>query len=129
MIEGARQSSAEEIEPARSDRAFYQLPCRKKLVVMLGGPTMNLFIATVLFTIALVGVGVADADDHGLDAVADCVLTAAVGAECAATDPHEPGGGGRPAGRRRRGRDRRSAGRRLGRQPVDQIRALGWPSR
>ena len=37
MIEGARQSSAAEIQAGEEHRAFYQLPVRRKLVVMLGG--------------------------------------------------------------------------------------------
>jgi membrane-associated protease RseP (regulator of RpoE activity) len=57
MIDDARRSSLEEIAPADVDRVFYRLPVRRKLVVMLGGPVMNLVIAAVLFTAALVGMG------------------------------------------------------------------------
>ena len=42
----------------RSDRVFYRLPVPQALVVMLGGPTMNLLLAFVLFAIVLVGIGV-----------------------------------------------------------------------
>jgi membrane-associated protease RseP (regulator of RpoE activity) len=57
MVDDARRQSAQEIEPGDEDRAFYRLPVRKRVVVMLGGPTMNLILAFVLFGIVLVGIG------------------------------------------------------------------------
>ena len=58
MIEDARSQAQEEIftEDDRR-RAFYQLSVPKKLVIMLGGPVMNLILAFVLFTVLLVGLG------------------------------------------------------------------------
>lgn len=88
MIEGARQQSAAEIPAGEEHRAFYELPVRKKLVVMLGGPTMNLLIAIVLFTIALVGVGVAEPIPT-VSGVADCVPTAET-VECEPGDVASP---------------------------------------
>ena len=40
----------EEVQPGDEDRVFYQLSVPKKVIVMLGGPTMNLLIAVVLLT-------------------------------------------------------------------------------
>ncbi|MDO9484651.1 MAG: site-2 protease family protein [Actinomycetota bacterium] len=57
MIADARQQSLEEVGPQDQDRVFYRLPVRKRVMVMLGGPTMNLIFATVLFSILLVGIG------------------------------------------------------------------------
>jgi membrane-associated protease RseP (regulator of RpoE activity) len=57
MVDDARRTSLEEVAPADVDRVFYKLPVRRKIVVMLGGPVMNLVIAAFLFTIALVGFG------------------------------------------------------------------------
>lgn len=57
MVDDARRQSAEEIAPGEESRAFYRLPVRKRVVVMLGGPTMNLLFAFVLFAIVLVGIG------------------------------------------------------------------------
>lgn len=57
MIADARQQSLEEVGPDDESRVFYRLPVRKRVVVMLGGPTMNLILATVLFSIVLVGIG------------------------------------------------------------------------
>ena len=57
MVDDARRQSAEEIGPGEESRAFYRLPVRKRIVIMLGGPTMNLLFAFVLFAIVLVGIG------------------------------------------------------------------------
>lgn len=57
MIDEARRASFEEVGPADADRVFYKLPVRKRIVVMLGGPTMNLLLAFVLFAVVLVGIG------------------------------------------------------------------------
>lgn len=57
MIANARQASLEEIEEGDEDRVFYRLPVRKRIVIMLGGPSMNLIFAFILFAIMLVGIG------------------------------------------------------------------------
>lgn len=88
MIEDARRSSAEEVAAGEEHRAFYQLPVRHKLIIMLGGPTMNLIIAIVLFTLALAVVGVAQPVPK-VSAVADCVLSPSA-TECTAADASSP---------------------------------------
>ena len=57
MIADARKQSLDDVGPADANRVYYKLPVRKKIVVMLGGPVMNLLFAFVLFTIMLVGIG------------------------------------------------------------------------
>lgn len=57
LVDDARRQSAAEISPGDEDRVFYRLPVRKRIVVMLGGPTMNLLLAFVLFAVVLVGIG------------------------------------------------------------------------
>jgi len=57
MVADARKASVEEIEPGDENRVFYKLPVRKRVTIMLGGPTMNLLLAFVLFAIMLVGIG------------------------------------------------------------------------
>jgi len=57
MIADARRASVEEIEPGDENRVFYKLPVGKRVTIMLGGPTMNLLLAFVLFAIMLVGIG------------------------------------------------------------------------
>lgn len=53
MVDQARADSMEEIQPGDEDRVFYKLSPGKKIVIMLGGPLMNLVIATVLITGAI----------------------------------------------------------------------------
>ncbi|MCA5893232.1 site-2 protease family protein [Isoptericola sp. NEAU-Y5] len=57
VIADARDASTSEIRPGEEHRAFYRLSTPKKLVVMLGGPVMNLVIAVVLMFVVLVGIG------------------------------------------------------------------------
>ncbi len=60
-VEQARAQSAAEIEEAQAKGAtgtpFYNLSTPKKLVVMLGGPFMNLVLAFILTAVVLVGIG------------------------------------------------------------------------
>lgn len=88
----AREASAEEIPPGEDDRAFYRLSTPKKLVVMLGGPVMNLVIAAVLLAIAYAGIGVPGATTT-LSSVSQCVLPADAPADqqCTSGDPAAPG--------------------------------------
>jgi membrane-associated protease RseP (regulator of RpoE activity) len=65
----------EEVTPDAADRVFYKLPVRKRIVIMLGGPTMNLFLAFVLFTIVLCGIGL-QAPSTAVGAVVPCMPTA-----------------------------------------------------
>ncbi len=57
LIDEAREESAREIGPGDENRVFYKLSVPKKLVVMLGGPTMNLALATGLLAVAVSGIG------------------------------------------------------------------------
>jgi membrane-associated protease RseP (regulator of RpoE activity) len=50
MVDQARADSMEEVRPGDEDRVFYKLSPGKKIVIMLGGPLMNLVIAAVLLT-------------------------------------------------------------------------------
>ncbi len=76
MSAEARDASAEEIRPGEDHRAFYRLSVPKKLVVMFGGPVMNLVLATVLLGIAMVGIGLPTSTTT-VSSVADCILTSA----------------------------------------------------
>ncbi|WP_460627275.1 M50 family metallopeptidase [Intrasporangium mesophilum] len=50
MVDQARADSMEEVQPGDEDRVFYKLSPGKKIIIMLGGPVMNLIIAFVLLT-------------------------------------------------------------------------------
>jgi membrane-associated protease RseP (regulator of RpoE activity) len=56
-VEDFRQVSRAEVAPGDEDRQFYRLTPGKKMIVMLGGPTMNLLIFLVLFTVLLISLG------------------------------------------------------------------------
>ena len=77
MINDARQQSVLEIEPGDESRAFYRLPVRKRVVIMLGGPFMNLALAFVLFAIVLVGIGIPEPSMQ-VRSVAACTPAAAL---------------------------------------------------
>ncbi len=50
LISDARAAEWELVKPEDSDRLFYKLPWWQKVVVMAGGPTVNILIAFFLFT-------------------------------------------------------------------------------
>ncbi|MEY2990324.1 MAG: hypothetical protein RLZZ163_1240 [Actinomycetota bacterium] len=76
MVAQARQQSLEEIRPGDENRVFYKLPVRKRVVIMLGGPFMNLFLAFVLFGIVLVGIGL-PAPTSAVNSIVPCTPTVA----------------------------------------------------
>lgn len=88
MTSAAREASAEEILPGQESRAFYRLSAPKKVVVMLGGPVMNLVIAFVLTLVALTAIGV-QTPTTTVGTVPACVPTSADGS-CDAGDPASP---------------------------------------
>jgi len=91
LVQDARTASADTISPGDENRTFYRLPVFKRVVIMLGGPLMNLLIAIVLYAIVLVGFGVAQ-QSTTIGSVSECVLPAtSERQECAATDQEAPG--------------------------------------
>lgn len=72
LVQSARDVSLEEIRPGEEHRAFYHLSVPKKVIVMMGGPLMNLLIAAVLLTITQVGFGSVEATTT-LSSVAPCL--------------------------------------------------------
>ncbi len=53
----ARSLAHEEVGPGDENRVFYRLPVWKKIIIMLGGPFMNLLIGVVLTGVLLMGFG------------------------------------------------------------------------
>ena len=88
MAQDARDASAEEILPGEEHRAFYRLSAGKKVVVMLGGPFMNLLIALVLMGVLVMGVGSVQPTTT-VERVVPCVPATTAG-ECAAGDQQSP---------------------------------------
>jgi membrane-associated protease RseP (regulator of RpoE activity) len=94
LADEARQLSLEEIKPGDEDRVFYKLSVPKKLVIMMGGPVMNLLIAVVLLggLVTLYGMPVAK-EGALVAAVSECVVPASEAATktaCAPSDPKTP---------------------------------------
>lgn len=91
MVQDARDSSAESITPGDEHRAFYLLPVWKRIIVMFGGPFMNLLLAIVLFGILLMGFGVAQPSTT-IGSVSECALPATSERQtCESGDPAAPG--------------------------------------
>ena len=89
MVQDARDANAETID-GDDDRTFYRLATWKRVIIMLGGPLMNLLLAIVLFTIVFSGFGVQQASTT-LASVSACVQPAgSTATECAADDPVAP---------------------------------------
>lgn len=57
LAEEARQASFEELGEGDQDKAFYLLTPGKKMIVMFGGPAMNLFLAIIFFSVTILGFG------------------------------------------------------------------------
>ena len=90
MVDDARQASAETIEAGEDHRTFYRLPVWKKIVIMLGGPFMNLVLAFVFFGIVLVGFGLPQ-NSTTIGSVSQCLLPASSTAtSCGSDDPAAP---------------------------------------
>ncbi len=93
LMDQARQDSMEEVQPGDEDRVFYKLSVPKKLVIMLGGPTMNLLIAVVLLTVVATTYGMRELTPQ-ISSVSQCVTVQTVGATapvaCKAGDPVAP---------------------------------------
>lgn len=93
MARDARNASKEEIGPGDEDRVFYRKAWWKKLIVMLGGPAMNVVLAIVLAGGVLMTFGNPDKPVYSpvVNTVSECVKEASEqGADCAADDPVAP---------------------------------------
>lgn len=74
LIHNARQQSLEEVTPEDENRVFYKLPPWKRIIIMMGGPVMNLVLAGLLFTVVIAGIGIAKPTLQ-VDRVLPCVPT------------------------------------------------------
>jgi len=91
LVQDARDNSAGTVGEGEEDRSFYRLPVWKRVVIMSGGPFMNLVIAVILFAVVLMGFGIAQSTTT-IGSVSQCVLPAtSTQTTCAADDPVSPG--------------------------------------
>ena len=90
LIQDARSANDETIADGAEDRVFYRLPVWKRVVVMLGGPVMNLVLAIVIFTVLLSGIGLQQGTTT-IASVTECVVPAgSTQTECTPDDPESP---------------------------------------
>jgi membrane-associated protease RseP (regulator of RpoE activity) len=92
MVQDARAANDETLAGGDDDRVFYKLPVWKRVIIMLGGPVMNLLFAIVLFAILLTGIGVQTATTT-VSALSECVPQTSA-SECAPGDPAPPAAAG-----------------------------------
>ena len=91
LVQDARTASADTVVAGEEQRTFYLLPIWKRIVIMLGGPTMNLVIGIVLYGVVLSGFGIPQ-QSTTIGSVSACVLPAtSERQECEASDPEAPG--------------------------------------
>lgn len=89
MVQDARDANDETIGDD-DDRVFYKLPTYKRVIIMLGGPLMNLLFAGVLFTVILSGIGIQQSSNT-IATINECVIPASsTQTECTPSDPASP---------------------------------------
>jgi membrane-associated protease RseP (regulator of RpoE activity) len=91
LIEQARAEARAEVGPGDEGRQFYQRPIWQRMIVMLGGPSMNLVLAVLLMGGVVVGYGLPE-ETTTVGSVSKCVLpvNAPDGATCSAKDRVAP---------------------------------------
>ena len=109
LVDQARADSLEEVRPGDEDRVFYKLAWWKKVIVMMGGPLMNLLIAAVLLTGTITLYGLPQVVPT-IGAVSTCVPTAVP----TLANPAPACGPGDPL----------SPSRKSGLQPGDRVRSI-----
>jgi membrane-associated protease RseP (regulator of RpoE activity) len=90
LVSDARSAEYEHVRPEDEPRLFYKLPWWKKVVVMSGGPMVNLVIAFVLFA-GIFGLHGIYEPTTTVSVVSKCVVPAEdEGRACTAADPRSP---------------------------------------
>ena len=85
LVQDARDSSAETIAAGDEDRVFYKLAFWKRIIIMLGGPTVNLLLAFVFWGIVLCFFG-APVVTTTVGTVSQCVLPSTSSAKTCPAD-------------------------------------------
>ena len=94
LVDEARAASLEEVRPGDERRVFYSLKTWQKVIVMLGGPVMNLILAFLLLSVLVTTYGTAVPKPGAyVGAVSECVVSAdeaTLGRVCEPGDPLTP---------------------------------------
>jgi membrane-associated protease RseP (regulator of RpoE activity) len=90
LVENAREAAWEDVEPGDEHRLFYRKAWWQRVIIMAGGPAMNIVLAIALISVALIGIGVSTAQPI-VEGVQDCVLPVSAGRTvCQDGDPATP---------------------------------------
>ncbi|MGI6879877.1 M50 family metallopeptidase [Microbacterium sp. gxy059] len=90
LVQEARAANDETIEGEDDERVLYRQATWKRIVVMLGGPFMNLVLAAGLFSILFSGIGLPQ-HTTTVASVSECVVAAdSEQTSCGADDPASP---------------------------------------
>ncbi len=87
LVQDARSANDDTIAEGAEQRVFYRLPVWKRIIVMLGGPLMNLILAVIIFTVLASGIGLQQGTTT-IASVNECVLPA--GTSQTACEPGDP---------------------------------------
>ncbi len=90
MVDEARSAAAQTIDEGEEHRTFYRLPAWQKIIIMLGGPVVNLVLAFVFFAVLLSGIGISTPTTT-IGGVTECLVPAGSNiTDCGEADPQAP---------------------------------------
>ncbi|MGN6446663.1 M50 family metallopeptidase [Amnibacterium sp.] len=93
LVQDARDTSAESIPAGEEHRAFYRLAVWKRIVIMLGGPSVNLLLGILFTGILLMGFGTLTPTTT-VASISQCVVPATQTRDtCTASDAAAPAAG------------------------------------
>lgn len=88
-VESARRQQIAQDGHYDEAKAFHRLSIPRRIVIMLGGPVMNLILGTILILVSLSGIGGYQASTK-IEKVFPCVTSSYTSVSCASTDPTSP---------------------------------------
>jgi len=90
LVQDARDTTRDQVSAGEEDRVFYKLPVWKRIIVMLGGPAMNLLIAIALYAVVICGFGLPQTS-LTVGSVSECIIPAGSDrTECSDSDEPAP---------------------------------------
>lgn len=90
MFQALVQEAGELDADVDESRTFYRLPVWKRVIVMVGGPFMNLVIAVLLYAVVLCGFGIPQATTT-VGSISECVIPqTSQQTQCGTDDPAAP---------------------------------------
>lgn len=90
MIFSARNAHSEHVTAADKNRMFYQLPVWKRMIIMFGGPFMNLVLGILLMIIVISGIGTTQQSTTISQVMPCVVIDPRANASCTDQDPVSP---------------------------------------